>query len=87
MVFTFIDGPILYKSKTQSLTAGSSTEAELIANHSDAKIAIYLQMTLKQLGFEQKQPTLLHIDNMSALQMINNNTSPTNHCRYLDICN
>ena len=85
VVFTFMGGPIVYKSKTQSLTAGSSTEAEFIAAHSAAKIAIYLRMILKQLGFEQKQPTLIHIDNMSALQMINDNTSPTDRCRHLDI--
>ena len=48
-------------------------------------LSIYLRMILKQLGFEQKQPTLLHIDNMSALQMINDNTSPTDRCRHLDI--
>ena len=34
IVFTFMGGAIIYKSKTQSLTAGSSTEAELIAAHS-----------------------------------------------------
>ena len=44
VVFTFMGGPIVYKSKTQSLTAGSSTEAEFIAAHSAAKIAIYLRM-------------------------------------------
>ena len=85
VVFTFMGGPIVYKCKTQSLTAGGSTEAEIIAAHSAAKIAIYFQIILKQLGFEQKQPTLLHIDNMSALQMINDNTSPTDDCRHLDI--
>ena len=85
VIFTFMGGPIVYKSKTQSLTTGSSTEAEFIAALSAAKIAIYLRMILKQLGFEQKQPTLLHIDNMSALQMINDNTSSTDRYRHLDI--
>ena len=85
VVFTFMGGPIVYKSKTQSLTAGSSTEAEFIAAHTAAKIAIYLRLVLKQLGFEQKDPTLIHIDNLPALQMINDNTSPTERCRHLDI--
>ena len=85
LVFTFCGGPIVYKSKTQYITAGSSTEAEFIAAHTGAKIAIYLRMILKQLGFEQSGPTTIHIDNMSALQMINDNTSPTERCRHLDI--
>ena len=73
-------------NKTQSLTAGSSTEAEFIAVHTAAKIAKYLQMILKQLGYEQTKPTPIHIDNMSALQIIiNNNTSPTERTQHLDI--
>ena len=65
---------MVYKSKTQSLTAGSSTEAEFIVVHVAAKIT-----------YEQKSPTPIHIDNMSALQIINNNISPTEQTRHLDI--
>ena len=85
LVFTFCGGAVVYKSKTQSLTAGSSMEAEFIAAHTAAKIAKYLRMILKQLGYEQKKPTPIHIDNMSALQIINNNTSPIERTRHLDI--
>ena len=53
--------------------------------HVAAKIAKYLYMVLKQLGYEQKSPTSIHINNMSALQIINNNTSPTKQTRHLDI--
>ena len=60
-------GDVVYKSKTQSLTASSSTEAEFIAAHAAAKIARYLQMLLKQLGYKQKDPTPIHIDNLPAL--------------------
>ena len=81
----FCGGAIVYTSKTQSLTAGSSTEAEFIFAHIAAKIAKYLRMVLKQLGYEQKSPTPIHIDNMSALQIINNNTSPIERTRHLDI--
>lgn len=42
-------------------------------------------MVLMQLGFEQKGPTLIHIDNLPALNMINNNTAPTQHTRHCDI--
>ena len=42
-------------------------------------------MVLKQLGYEQKLPTLIHIDNMSALHIINNNVSSTERTRHFDI--
>ena len=78
-------GAIVYKSKTQSITAGSSTESEFIAAHSAAKIARYLRMLLKQLGYEQLNPTPIYIDNLPALKMINDNTSPTDRTRHIDI--
>ena len=74
LVYTFCGGAIFYKSKTQSLTAGNLTKAEFIAAHTAAKIAQYLQMVLKQLGYEQCAPTPIHIDNMLALKIINDNT-------------
>ena len=67
VAFTFCGGAIIYKSKTQSITAGSSTEAEFIAAHTAGKLTRYLQMVLKELGFEQKQPTVIHIDNIISL--------------------
>lgn len=44
-------------------------------------------MVLKQLGYEQKSPTPIYIDNMSALQVINNNASPLKCTRHSDIQN
>ena len=85
LVFTFCGGAVVYKSKTQSLTTGSSTEAEFIAAHTAAKIAKYLCMIFKQLGYEQTKPTPIHIDNLSALQIINNNNSPNGRTRHLDL--
>ena len=84
VVFTFMGGAVVYKSKTQSLTASSSTEAEFIAAHAAAKIARYLRMLLKQLGYDQKDPTPIHIDNLPALKMINDNSSPTERTRHID---
>ena len=42
-------------------------------------------MLLKQLGYEQKDPTLIHIDNLPALLMINDNYSPTERMRHIDV--
>ena len=39
VVFTFMGGAVVYKSKTQSITASSSIEAEFIAAQAAAKIA------------------------------------------------
>ena len=77
IVFTFCGGAIIYRSKTQTLTVGNSTEAEFIAAVTAAKLARYLRCILKQLGEEQTEPTDIYIDNLSALKIINNNCSPT----------
>ena len=78
-------GAIIYKSKTQSLTAGSSAKVEFIAAHSAGKIAHYLRFLLKYLGYEQTNPTPIYINNLPALQMINNNSSPTDRMRHVHI--
>ena len=51
--YMFCGGTIFYKTKTQSLNAGSSTKAGFIAAHTSAKIAHYLCMVLKYLGYEK----------------------------------
>ena len=55
LVYTFCGGAIVYKLKTQSLTAGSSTEAEFIAAHTTAKIARYFRMVLKKIVIKKKR--------------------------------
>ena len=67
------------------LTAGSLTETEFIAAHTTAKIACSLRMVLKQLGYEQSDPTPIHIDIMSALKIIYDNTSLTEQTWHMDI--
>ena len=63
-------GAIIDKSKIQSITDGSSTEAKFIAAHTAAKLSWYLQMLQKQLDYEQQSPTPIYIDNLPALHMI-----------------
>ena len=48
LVFTFCGDAIVYESKTQSLTGGTSAEAEFIVVHVAAKITKYLWMVIKQ---------------------------------------
>ena len=42
-------------------------------------------MVMKQLGYKQQSATSIYINNMSALQMINENTAPTDQCHHVDI--
>ena len=51
-VFTFAGGAVLYRSRTQSIVAASSTEAEFIAAVDAAKNAKYLRQVLMQLGYD-----------------------------------
>lgn len=57
----------------------SSTKTDFIASHIAAKVLQYLQRVLKQLGYDEKDPTEVHNNDISALHIINRNTSPTDH--------
>jgi hypothetical protein len=77
-------GAIAWRSKTQSITAASSTEAKFIVAVSAAKVAKYLRAILRQLGFPQKDPTNLFEDNESTIKMANADR-PTKCSRHIDI--
>jgi hypothetical protein len=62
-VFTLAGGAIAYKSKTQSITATSSTEAEFLAAVVTAKAARFLRAVLSDLNFRQVHPTPIYEDN------------------------
>ncbi|KAG7374842.1 reverse transcriptase RNA-dependent DNA polymerase [Nitzschia inconspicua] len=82
--FVLNGGAIAYRSKTQTVTATSSTEAEFIAAVSAAKTAKYLRAVLHELSFPQLSPTPIHVDNVSAIQIINAR-KPTERSRHIDI--
>jgi len=69
--FLLCGGVISYRSTTQTITATSSTEAEFLAVVVAAKHARYLRAIMKELGFEQTEPTPIYEDNESAIKMIN----------------
>ena len=70
-VFIYYDGVIVYRSKTKSVTAISSTEAEFIAAVSCAKIALYQRSILYELDFACKEPTPIYEDNASTIDIVN----------------
>ena len=82
--FMMAGGCISYKSKTQPLTATSSTEAEFYSAVSAAKHARYLRSILAELGFPQTAPTPMYCDNQSAINMINAQI-PTERSRHIMI--
>eukprot|EP00980_Cylindrotheca_fusiformis_P025376 scaffold13535_cov117-Cylindrotheca_fusiformis.AAC.2 len=82
--FLLAGGSISYKSKTQTSTATSSTEAEFYAAVSAAKQARYLRAILFELAFPPGRPTPLHCDNQSAIKMINARI-PTTRSRHISI--
>jgi hypothetical protein len=82
--FTYSGGAIVYRSKSQSITALSSTEAELIAAVTAAKTARFLRSVLNELGFEQKEPTPIYEDNKSTIDIVNS-SKPTERSRHIDI--
>ena len=69
-VFTYSGGAVVYRSKTQSLTALSSTEAEFIAAVTAAKTAKYIWSVLNELGFKQSDPTPIYEDNKPTIDII-----------------
>ena len=75
----------MYRSKSQSICAQSSTEAEFIAAVDAAKTAKYLRQILSQLGMPPEGPTKIYCDNSSAIHIINDNRMPTERTRHLDI--
>ena len=82
--FVLNGGVIAYRSKTQAVTATSSTEAEFYAAVFAAKAALYLRSILKELGFPQTAPTPIYEDNEAAIKMINSQV-PTERARHIQI--
>ena len=82
--FTMCGGAMSYCTKTQSITATSSTEAEVLVCVLTAKHAKYVFAILMELGFPQHGPIPLYKDNMYAIKMINNHI-PTEHSCHIDI--
>ena len=81
---THCGGAIVYQSKAQSITALSSTEAELIAAVTAAKNIKYIRSVLDELGIPESGPTPIYEDNKPAIKIINAN-KPTGRSRHIDI--
>ena len=65
-----------------SVTAISFTEVEFLAVISCAKIALYLQSILYELGFECNSPTPIYEENASTILIVNS-TVPTKRALHI----
>ena len=72
-IFFLNNGPISYASRSQKCVALSTAESEYVALGEAAREAIYLRMLLKDLGQEQKEPTVIFEDNVAAEKLTKNN--------------
>ena len=74
-------GSVLSLSKKQTVTADSSTVAELIAAHTCLHEILWARNFLQELNFPQKGPTVMFEDNLSTISIImkNGNGNKTKH--------
>ena len=77
-------GAITWASKLQPTVALSSAEAEYMAVSAAVQDAIYLRKLFNDLGFEQREPTVIHEDNQGCIALTEN---PVMHKRtkHIDI--
>ncbi|XP_020203929.1 uncharacterized protein LOC109789404 [Cajanus cajan] len=66
------NAPISWKCKKQDSVSKSSIEAENCAMYAACSEIIWLRGLLTELGLSQAQPTPLHVDNTSAIQIAAN---------------
>jgi hypothetical protein len=60
---------VSWSSKKQSRVATSTAEAEYIALSSVGKEVMWTRALLKELGFNQDEPSIIHCDNQSAIKI------------------
>ena len=80
----FESGAVSWSSKLQPLVALSTTEAEYIAAVEAGKEIIWMRQLLVEFGIEVKDPSILRMDNQSAISVSKN---PEHHGRmkHLDL--
>ena len=81
---TFSGGAVVYRSKTKSINAMSSTEAYLIAAVTDVKTARFLNAVLRELRFLHGCPIPIYKDNDPTIDIVNS-VIPTERSRRIDV--
>ncbi|CAI5480323.1 unnamed protein product [Closterium sp. Yama58-4] len=68
-VFTLGGAAVSWRTKRQTVIATSTAEAEYVALFEGAREATYLRRLCKDLGFRQQEPTVIFVDNQSAIAL------------------
>ncbi|KMQ92933.1 integrase core domain protein [Lasius niger] len=71
-LFSLASGPVTWSSRRQKIVTLSTTEAEYIAASSAAKEAVWLRNLLDEVGYRCDSPTVLYVDNQSAIKIAKN---------------
>ena len=81
LLFMLNGGPLSWSSRKQTVTAQSTTEAEIIALNEAAKEAAWLVRILEEIEEEQRGAVPLHCYNQSTVRLVRNNEfhSKTKH--------
>ena len=66
-IFSVFGGAISWLSQKQKSISLSSTESEIVAASLGGAEAIFLRSMLEEMGFEQPEPTEMHVDNQGAV--------------------
>ena len=85
-IFTLTGGAISWKSSKQTLTAGSTMQAEFVACYEATGQAVWLKNFIPRLKVVDSisKPILLYCDNEPAVFYTSNNMS-SNAARHIDI--
>ena len=83
-LLTLCRAAICYRSKVQTSTTISSTEAELVASVLCAKAVKYVRLILTELDLPQFDPTPIYEDNAASILIVNA-SRPTPRTRHVDI--
>lgn len=77
-IFTINQGAVSWKSRLQRSTALSSTKSEYMSYSDATTEAIYIRQLLSNMGHPQTSPTIIFVDNQSAIALAQN---PIHHQR------
>ena len=84
LLVLYCKAAIAYKSRLQTVTATSSTEAEFYAGITCAKMIRYLRSVLSELGFLKDGPSRCYTDNLANISIVND-LKPTPRTRHIEV--
>jgi hypothetical protein len=83
-VVCMASGTVSWLSKLQSIIASSTTEAEFIAAVTVGQETLWFCQFLSELGFAFSAPSVMFVDNQSAIQVACN-SEHHGHMKHLDL--